>query len=383
MATFNLRRFSRPEALKAIKPEHLLELLSPYRDFLSARGVALPSNGAMSDLDYEGIVGVFMTPDTDTPRELANALYFIHEMATPEGMDDLIDESGTNGISLDGNPDPTAADVAVQVWLQDSDLLERKHAEQYLTRPRSFEYFQTEASPAPKLKTPSKKTLAALEKSLDDWFVTKKRGRGTRVFVFPKNDSVWFLVRHGQPYERKGVIEDGESSSLFFRGEAHDVLVYEQSLGELRMNACSKGEKETYRTKFGLHLFGDEDFFPGTGKYTLEPLRTAGAKSLACTDVDGIEWIKLKQIEFFWGGSEKEIEVRKANDVFAALEARERKLPAKARIIRASFLMKFKDAKTPRTVTVRPSNITQYTRDDDSGIAEEWLRKRGFILADE
>lgn len=185
MATFNLRRFSRPEALKAIQPEHLLELLSPYRDFLSARGVALPSNGATSDLDYDGIVGVFMTPDTDTPRELANALYFIHEMATPEGMDDLIDESETNGLSLDGNPDPTAADVAVQVWLQDSDLLERKHAEQYLTRPRSFEYFQTEASPAPKLKTPSKKTLAALEKSLDDWFVTKKRGRGTRVFVFP------------------------------------------------------------------------------------------------------------------------------------------------------------------------------------------------------
>jgi len=380
MATFNLRRFSQPDTLRAIRPDHLIRLLSPHGKFFADRGVTLPSLGSEDGLNFEALVHVFMTPDTDTPSELANALYFIHEMATPDGMDELLLEAENNGIRLDGNPDPTAADVAIQVWLQNPDVLERKHAEQDLTRKRSFEYFQTKASPVPKLNNPSRQTLAALEKELDDWFITKKRGGGSRVFVFPKDDAVWFLVRHGEPFERKSVIEGGESTGLFFRAETFDVLVYDRSLGELRMTSCSKGERDIYQKKFGLHLFGNEEFFPGTSKFTLEPLRTDGAKSLVCNDVDGMDWAKLTQIEFFWGGAAKEFEIRKADDVFAAFAARERSLPAKVRIRYASFHVKFTDSKTPRTVTVRPSNITSYTRDDDSTIAEKWLRNRGFIL---
>lgn len=379
MATYNLRRFSHPGGLKAIKKEHLLAILMPHQGFLSARGVTLPPSTSVDGLDYEGLVNVFMTPNTDTPPMLANALYFIHEMATTEGMDELLDEAEKKDIQLDAGPDPTPADVAAQIWLQDKELLERKHAEQYLTRPRSFEYYQTDASPIPLFEVPTRKTLAALEADLDNWFERKKRGRGSKVFIYPKEKEIWFLVRHGEPYKRESSIEDGESSSVFYRPEKHDVLVYTPSLGELRMNAASKGEKELYRKQFGLHLFGNEDFFPETGKYTLDPLRKDGPASLVCTDVEGMEWVKLTEVHFFWGGTEEEREIRKADDIFAALEARGRSMPAKARITRASFQVKFTDSKTPRTVTIRPSNIAQYTRDHDSTIIEEWLGERGFI----
>lgn len=382
MATFSLKRFTRPAALKAIRADHLVALLAPHAKFFADRDVPLPSKGSKTEPNYEGLAKVFMMPDVDTPAELANTLYFVHEMATTDAMDGLLDECDRLGIKLDPAPDRSPADIAVQVWLHDPNLLQRKHAEQYINRPRSFEYFQTLARPVPKFRTPSPATLAALEKDLDDWFEKKRRGRGARVFVYPRSDAVWFLVRHGQPFERKGVIKDGESSSLYFRGEVHDVLAYDRSLGELRMHAASKGEKETYRKKFGEHLFGDANFFPGTAKYTLEPLRTDGEKSLVCADVEGMEWVKLKQIEFFHGGPEKEIEVRKATDLFASYGARGKSLPAKARIIRASFNVKFKDAKTPRTVTIRPSNVTQYARDEDSTVAEKWLGNRGFILHD-
>jgi hypothetical protein len=379
MATYNLRRFSHPDGLKAIGKDHLLTLLAPHGDFLSKRGVTLPPPTSADSLDYEALVNVFMSPDADTPKGLADALYFIHEMATTEGMDELLNEAEKKGLTMDGNPDPTPADVAVQIWLQDKDLLERKHAEQYLTRPRSFEYYQTNADPIPDFKTPSRKILGTLERDLDDWFERKKRGRGSKVFVYPKEKEIWFLVRHGEPYKREGSIEAGESSSVFYRPEKHDVLVYVPSLGELRMNAASKGEKELYRKQFGLHLFGSEDFFPETGKYTLEPLREDGPASLACTDIEGMEWVKLTEVHFFWGGTEDEREIRKADDVFAAFESRGRSMPAKARITRARFQVKFTDSKTPRTVTIRPSNIAQYTRDHDSTIIEEWLDKRGFI----
>ena len=182
---------------------------------------------------------------------------------------------------------------------------------------------------------------------------------------------------------REGSLVSGQPSSVFYRPEKYDVVVYEPAIGEFRMNACNKGEKDTFRKEFGRHLFNDEDFFPGTGKYTLEPLRTDGEASIVCTDIDGMEWVRLKEIQYFWGGAEKEIEIRKANDILAAYSGSGRAMPKKARIIRASFQVKFTDSKTARTVTIRPSNIAQYTRDSDASVVEDWLTRRGFIIADQ
>ena len=383
MATYNLRRFANAASLKAIAPQHLLEFLEPYRPYFENRDLTLPTSPASDGLDYERLVSVLMSPGTDTPKKLIDALYFVHEMSADECMDILLEEAESNGLSLDGKLDPTAADVAVQVFLQDRQLLERKHAEQYLTRPRVFEYFQTQARPIPTFKEPSWVTLLALEFDLDNWFEKKKRGRGSRVFVYPKGDSIWFLVRHGEPFRREGSLDGDQMSSVFYRPEKHDVLVYESAVGELRMNACNKGEKEIYRKEFGRHVFGNEDFFPGTGKYTLEPLRRDGAVSVVCTDVEGMDWVRLKEVQFLRGGAEREIEIRKAKDLFAALEATGRSMPATAPILRASFHVKFTDAKSPRIVTIRPSNIAQYTRDSDADVVEDWLQKRGFIELDE
>ena len=378
MGTYNLRRFSEPEGLKAIDKKNLLNLLKPYKPSLTKQGFSFPSKGDNSDLDYEKLIRVFMSPD-DIEKELINALYHIHEMATPDDMDVLLAEAERKSIQLEG-AEPTPADIAVQMWLKDKDLLERKHAEQYLVNPRSFEYFQTKASPIPQFKQPSTQVLTALEKALDDWFEAKKRGRDSKIFVYQKEDGVWILVRHAEPYKREGSIEKGKSSSVFYRPEKYDVLVYDPSIGELRVNARSQAEKNLYRKQFGLHLFGNEEFFPGSTKYSLDPLRDAGKASLACTDIEGMEWVKLKEVRFRWSGAPGIIEIQKADDVFAAIESRKYSMPAKAQIYRASFLVQFTDSKTPRTVTIRPSNIADYTRDDDSVIVEDWLIKRGFII---
>ena len=382
MATYDLRRFAHADSLKAIGVEHLLTLLNPYKPYFEARGLMLPSSPNPVDLNYEQLVDVLMSPETHTPPELLNSLYYVHEMSTQEAMDVLLEEVEKRNIALDGPSDHTPADVAVQVYLKDRDLLERKHAEQYLVKPRTFEYFQTEADPIPRLKKPTARTLVALEKDLDDWYEKKKRGRGSRVFAYPKQDAVWFLVRHGDPLRREGSLDGGKTSSVFYRPEKYDVLVYEADIGEIRMHACSKAEKELYRRQFGRHLFGNENFFPATGKYTLEPLRNDGGASVICTDVQGMEWVRLREIQFLWGGAENEIEIRKANNVLAAYAATKREMPKKARILRACFQVKFTDSKTPRTVTIRPSNIAQYTRDSDATVVEDWLTKRGFVIAE-
>ena len=96
-----------------------------------------------------------------------------------------------------------------------------------------------------------------------------------------------------------------------------------------------------------------------------------------------MDWVRLKEVQYQWSGAESAVESQKANDVFAALKGRGYDMPPKARIIRASFQVQFKDSKTPRTVTIRPSNIAQYTRDSDADVVEDWLGKRGFIEQDQ
>lgn len=383
MSTFNLRRFSNAESLRAVDARHLIAFLKPFDEFLALRGLELPTMLSADKLDHDALVAIFMDPGPDTPPELIDALYYVHEMSTEAGMDALIGAATQRSLSLKKREDQSPADVAFQVWVIDPDLVQELHAEQFITHPRSFEYYQCKSASPPKFNLPRAGVLRGLEKDLDQWFEEHRRGHGTRVFAFCKGDGVWFLVRHGSPYRREGSIRNGEPSSVHFRPLKFDVLVYDPRIGEIRINAGSQGEKSLYREQFGKRLFGDPDFFPGTRKYDLEPLRRDGKKALVCIDVSGMEWVRLKEIQFYRGGAYGEIEVRKASDVFAAYEARRAMLPERPRIIRAIFEAKFEDCPRPRTIAIKPPNVAQYTRDDDSTIIEDWLAKRGFVMSQE
>lgn len=385
MATFNLRHFSSPYVLRAIEPGRLVRFLNPHRQFFANRGYEMPiaEAGATIDIDYQRLVDIFMSPSESSPRELLDALFLVDEMSTPEGMEALIYAAEREGIALEDGQEHSPADIAIQVWLANSDILERKHAEQFLFKPKSFEYYQTDREDAPEFIGLPQNVRLRLERELDDWFETKKRGRGSRVFAYPEEHEVRFLVRHGEPFKREESLTEADVSSVCYRPLKYDVIVYDRRLGELRINARLVGEKKLYRQLFGKHLFGDENCFPGTAKYTLEPLREDGADSLACWDIEGIESITLVEVDFLWGGAFGEIEIRKATDVFAALEARSRRLPENARIIKAVFKVKFTDSNTPRSVKIRPSNIAEYTRDSDAALVEQWLTLRGFVVRQE
>lgn len=380
MATLALRRFSSVELLRSVDPAALMQLLGRHAEYFKARGVDLGAFNGHGP-DYAAIVAVLVSPDSTTPSALIDDLYYVDEMATKEGMDSLLAGLADQGVALDVGDDPTPADVAVRVRLRAPEVLERKHAECFLMQKRrSFEYFQSRSGAVGRFVPPTSGAIAAFEAELGARLVTMKRGVDCRLFVFQRPDAVWLLVRRGDPRKREGTIEKGVSGSVHYRPERYDVLRYDDEYGELAINA--EGNKklgEHYRELVGELLFGDRSRFPTAQKYTLEPLKLAGEGSVVCSDIDGLDWITLKEVKMLWGGKHSETETRSAKDLFAALKDRDRALPDNARIVRATFLVKFANTKTPRAVTVTHGNKATFTRDDDAPLVEQWLTLRGFV----
>jgi len=386
MPAVSLRRFTNADALQKIGPIFLIELLAPHHTFLTNRGFALPVPPGTEPFDYETLAGIFGRPDTDMPQELADALYSTHEMATPEGMDKLQHAAAEHDVDLGLNGEATPEAVSVRFWLRNQTLFEEMHAEHYLTRPRSFLHFYADAKPLPPFVAPTDATKSAMQDDMDPWFEIKRRGTGCRLLAYPADGECLFMVRHGTPCRLEGSHNSsGGSGSVFYRPQQHDVLVYNEARGELRIHAETKGERELYKRVFGLHLFGDPEFFPGEAKFTLAPLITDGAAAMNSLDVDGMEWVRLKEVEMWWPGTGKgntEREIHKAKDLFAVFAKRDFHFLEYHHLTKAVFGVKFASAKSPRSVTIKPSNMAKYDRDGDSVVIEEWLTKRGFILVE-
>ncbi|MEX0653920.1 MAG: hypothetical protein WD534_12745 [Phycisphaeraceae bacterium] len=378
-SSFKLRHFSNPSILRNINRTLLVAFLDPHRAFLAQRGFDLVNS---DEFDYDALVAILMSPDEDTPDTLLDALFFVDEMSLPDCHEDLLTEAYAEDIDLPESDGITTADLAVRLWLTDSNILERMHAERFLVKPKSFQYFLSTFTRLPDLHHPAEAVLQALQEELNDWFETKKRGRGTRVFPFAREDGFWFLVRHGEPYKREGTLENGESSSVYYRPEKFDVLMYNPQIGELAIHAGTKGEKQAYCRSFGKHLFGSDAFFDiesVEGKFTLEPIIADWRNCVACEDVEGLDEVRLTELQFRHNAMQYHVEVHKADDVFAAMDDIERAVPAGATLLRASFKVKFTGALRPRTVVIRPPNVTIFDRESDSDLLNRWMTERGFI----
>lgn len=372
-----LRRFSRPQTLQAISPPLLRAFLAPYRDFLAGRGVEVEE-----EIDPEALAAVFLEPGPDTPDPLLDALFFVDELALPELFDDLLARAQEAKLELPDSDTMSPADLAVRVWLADPVVLERLHAERDLVRPRTFRSYLSTTPALPPLPTIHPEQITALEADLNLWFETHKRGRGTRVFPFLRDEGLWLLVRHGEPYRREGALEDERPKRIFFRPEAFDVLLYHPELGELAIHAETQGQRQAYARLIGHHLFGDGNLFAddqSEGKYTLRPIVTHGDRCLTCKDVPGIIGAQLTELQFRHRGLFGHLEIHRAADVFAAMRQAHREVPIASTLLRATFRIKFIDGGRPRRVVIRPPNVAIFDRDSDGETVHDWLGRRGFL----
>ena len=372
-----LKSFCQPDQLKRFQPENLIRLLDPYRLFLDTKGFSLPGPDG-SEIDLLALAGILAEPDEEMPSDLVEALHLIEHLGTDEHYDDLLHLAAENGIEPAG--DATAPDLAAQVWLKNPQALERKDREGLFEQRKSFESFRAVDTEATIVVDDIPSDLGQLEGSLGSYFEEKKRGVGCRVIRKDSPGEVRCLIQHGQPCKREPSRKGPLSTCTFFRPEKTDIVIVDVAHNELRINASCKPDLRKYRELFGLHLFGDAEKFVYAEKYTLEPLREHGEAALRCKDIEGIESVRLTQLELDWGGAFEYIEKHVAVDLFKDMAVRQTKIPEGPIIRKAVFKVKLDGEKKARTVSVRAGNQSGYQRSEECMLVEQWLWARGFVL---
>ena len=379
MGTYNLRRLCRPDILRAIDSHYLGALLAPHAAYLANHGVTLPLEGREAPLKYMALAQLLLCPDERMPRELVDALYFIDEMATPSRVETLLSAARARGIRWHSFLDLTPAEVVLQLWLIDRRLVERVHAELAVRRFRAFDYFQAQSRALPRVPAGLPDKVQALEAELNDCFRQRGYGRYARIHLEEQEDSVWLYIAHGGMLRREAAIEDGTPSSVCFRPVVYDSVVFVRLSGELGVHARRPWEKQLYQSLVGKHVFGDEQLFCGTAKYTLDPLWHDGEAALRCLDIPGIEWVKLGELRTFHPGRVPLCGCFRSRDLFASWQSRHLLVDRNAHLIGGGFHVKLLGCRNSRWLTIRPSNHAQYSRDVDRVWLEAWLERRGFI----
>jgi hypothetical protein len=225
--------------------------------------------------------------------------------------------------------------------------------------------------------------ISAIEEELTACFAQQGYSGYVRVHLSEQSDSVWFYIGHGTRVRREAAIHNETPTSIRYRPEVYDAVVFVRLTGELGIHARGSWEKQTYQRVFGKYLFGNALLFMGTTKYTLDPLLMDGQDALRCQDVPQIEWVKLGEIRWFDPGPYGRVSGTRSEDLFGSWASPKLPLSLDCHLIAAGFHIKLFGCSDPRWVMIRSGNRAQYARDVDPTWIEAWLRQRGFITGNE
>ena len=192
MSTLNFRQFSKPEVLQQVDKKHLIDFFKPFATYFRDRGLDVLAELGRSEPAYASICNILITSDDATPDELAEALYYVNDVASEDGAEVILDHLSREPDLFIAEQDSTPADLALQLWMARPKLLKRISGNLLSVSKRSYDYFQTSRETIPVFQEPSEEVIAELENALDDWFYRKLKGRFSKVICTPKEDYVWF-----------------------------------------------------------------------------------------------------------------------------------------------------------------------------------------------
>ena len=365
MSTVNLSGYADPEFLRQFAPRMLVWLLAAERDYLASQGVVLPalvepaeSPGAVT-LDYDGLARVFQQAN-DLPKSLMDRLFLVKQMSSPHLVERILEAVEERQLSLPVNPNECSpADLATQIYQLDPQLFREIHAHLAVKRYRVFAYLMPRGRRRALALTAS---VAGLERTLNSWYAAQGMDRSARVCQRQCGAELAFYVRHGRKVRREGAVclKTCESESQIYRPEGYGLVVYHAGTGELRVHADSKKEQNLFRTAFGLHLFGDANYFQWNSyKFNLNILKT-GRESLTWAGLPGIREVRLTELGLAYGPDDDARHHFAASDVYAEWTRMHCQIPPEAQIRVATFTVQLDGWDDPVSCTLRPTNCATF-----------------------
>ncbi len=131
---------------------------------------------------------------------------------------------------------------------------------------------------------------------------------------------------------------------------------------------------------FSKLLYDDPIHFGLVTRYTLAPLSELGEDALSPGEIDAIEEIVLLNYRVRLGGPFNSYIIHGADDYFADLKWRGGSFQAEGSLDRATFRIKYRHVKAPRTLTLYAGSSSSYTRDENAHYAEQWMVLRDFVM---
>lgn len=380
MSRYNPKVFTNVDSLGELDAGLLIQLFKRFPEFFRAHEISL-ENGA---LNFEEVTRAFISPnesvqDSDETNELMEALQLITEMSSQDAMDSLLLAAKNQNITIDYQPDSSPADIALYCFLNQEDLFHTEYAKALVKNYRGFSFFWGEQGKKRDFPDVTEDGITALQSELDEWFASNNRLRNCRVYMFPQGHRVSIVIKYGKPLKRELKMKDGETESVFYNPQCHDLLIYNCNTDDISVRTDGKkGQLPEYLRCIGKHIFGSESYFDEKKVFSLDKLREIQTAAHNFASVDGIEDVKLVELQYDWGG---EIEIRKSGNLLSTLIRKNGlESTSKANIIYAKFSVRFEGSNTPRKVGIRSGNQATFGRDEDSLIIEDWINDQQLIV---
>lgn len=379
MLNYNPRTFTSLGLLRSIPAALLHQFFTPYRAYLESQKFEWPTDP--ETLDHKALQETLLKPAGPMhDKGLSAATFIVHEMANDDGVSALVDAINETDPKFTKDKDVEAAVFVIQRWLLDPVLVENTNARRYARENRSFCSYRTPHQLP--LRPLNNTEFAAFHSRIAERLAPFYPQESIKLYKFPEKDShaIRFIVRHGGPLVREGIVKEdapAESDSTVFRREVFAVIVYDPENDEVRINS-NKRDTDIYTRACGAQFVDDEEAFPDTDKYTLDPLQLKGEGALVCADVAGLKKVILVELDVHLGGNRSDSIVYRSANLFQSPSLCKEAF-SKGRIQAATFEVTFANTKHTRTVKVETPNKTNLKRDNDGKIVERWLLSAGFI----
>jgi hypothetical protein len=216
---------------------------------------------------------------------------------------------------------------------------------------------------------------------MGSFYAQASKGGVAKVLDVMEGDELWLLIRHGGYLERRGDVDEksGEVSTVCFRDEEYDVLIYNIRHRELKIRRTTDATMERLKAEFGQLFFGSAHTFVGRESFPLDVLKQDDLSFFRTVKVPGIKDVKFSEVRYMLHGSVIKTVHEKSADLLQSADAGYVVPEVAFQVDFAKLRFRFEGEDKYRSVDLYPPNRSSFARESDAPKVEEWLREASLL----